>query len=585
MKSINYVYHSLEELQKNLDLSNLNPQKTLIQVFSGLIEYPQVEQIQAIFNDKNPNINFLGVTTAGEILDAKAYRHSVVVSITEFEHTFVNIHTFYQEKDDFTLGKKVANTAFIDNTKACIIFMESLNTNCSDILNGLNSINSNIAMAGGLAGDYGKLKNPYIFDNQQIYDRGCIVATLNSDVLQVQANYQLNWEPIGKVMEVTKVDKKCLYEVDNLSIKELYSKYYGEEVANRLPSIAEEFPLFEVRDDKREMFHFFTKFFEDDGSVLTIANLKKGDKVQLSFGDAFLVLNKTLENLKQLEANEDDVLFIYNCAARKRFLEKDIDLELEPFQKFTTSSGFYCHGEVCSSSNEAFILNMSLTYLILNETCCNNSFKKEEKIEYKFTDNKRYFYTKALVNLTNQIINELETAQDELKNQAYKDYLTGLYNRRYLDKVVQKLMVKCQQEQHNIHIITLDIDNFKRINDTYGHAIGDEVIKTLATILKSYTRKSDVIFRLGGEEFGVLLSCATDEETFKVAEKLRNIISSTKVHVNKDVYIHFTISLGVDKVDFDTDISIYQALDRADMALYDAKRSGKNCTVVYQLDK
>ncbi len=585
MKSTNYIYHSLEELQENLDLSNLNSQKTLIQIFSGLIEYVQVEKIQAIFNAKNPNVNFLGVTTAGEILDATAHRHSIVVSITEFEHTFVNIHTFYQEKNDFILGQTIANTVFMDNTKACILFMESLNTNCSDVLSGLSSINSDIPMAGGLAGDYGLLKHPYIFDNQQIYDRGCIVASLNSDVLHVQSSYQLNWEPIGKVMEVTKVDKKRLYEIDNLSIRDLYIKYFGKEVANKLPFIAEEFPLFEVRDNKREMFHFFTKFFDEDGSVLTVVNLKKGDKVQLSFGNAFFILNKTIENLKQIDVNENDVLFIYNCAARKRFLDKDINLELEPFKRFATSSGFYCHGEICSSPKEAFILNMSLTYLILNETCCKNPLRTEEEIQYTFTDNKRYFYTKALVNLTNQIINELELAKTELHNQANRDYLTGLYNRRYLDKVVQELMVICQQEQQNIHIITLDIDNFKRVNDTYGHAIGDEVIKTLAMILKRYTRKNDVIFRLGGEEFGVLLSCATDKETFQVAEKLRKIIASTKVYVNKDEYIHFTISLGIDKVNFDNDISIYQALDRADIALYEAKRSGKNCTVVYQLNK
>ncbi len=580
MKSINNIYHSLEELRTNLDLSNLDPRKTLVQVFSGLVDLSSLQEIQEIFKQKNPNINFLGTSTAGEIVNAKCHEHSIVVSITTFDHTFVEIKAFCAE-DEFSLGQDIAQNFFKQNTKACIMFFESLNTNCSDILDGLSKANKLVPIAGGLAGDYASFVQTYIFDNEKIYSKGCLAAILNSDVLSAVSGYQLNWEPIGKIMEVTKVDKKRLYEIDDLNIKDLYLKYYGEDIAKQLPFITEEFPLFEIRDDKREMFHFFTKLFAQDGSVLTIANLKKGDKVKLSFGNAFSVLNKTIENLKQIEANKEDVVFIYNCASRKQFLADDANLELEPFKTFKTSVGFYCHGELCSSDVGAFVLNMSMTYLILNENSLPIKMKNDTKLQYKFTDSKRYAYAKALVNLTNQIINELQDAKEKLRNQANKDYLTGLYNRRYLDKVAKELMVKCKQNKKGMNIIVLDIDNFKLINDTYGHLVGDEVIKTLANILQENTRKNDVVLRLGGEEFGVLLPCSTSEETFGTAEKLRKLIASSKVDANH-TYINFTVSLGVDNINFDKDISVYQALDRADSALYDAKRSGKNCTILYK---
>ena len=125
----------------------------------------------------------------------------------------------------------------------------------------------------------------------------------------------------------------------------------------------------------------------------------------------------------------------------------------------------------------------------------------------------------------------------------------------------------------------LDIDKFKNINDTYGHSVGDDVIKILSNLLMETARESDTVSRFGGEEFALLLPFTDKNAAFKIAEKLRTTVENKKINIGDDRTIQFTISLGVDFI-LNTDENISQSLNRADGALYIAKESGRNKVVV-----
>lgn len=181
-----------------------------------------------------------------------------------------------------------------------------------------------------------------------------------------------------------------------------------------------------------------------------------------------------------------------------------------------------------------------------------------------------YFYRR--LSLANKKLQEL---QAKLLEQANRDPLTNLYNRRYLYDIASDLLTIAKRENTHIGIIILDIDNFKQINDKFGHPAGDKVIKTLSNILNSHTRESDIIARFGGEEFVVLLPNTNMEGSYNIASKLRSIVESEKVDVDSNIEISFSISLGVDNTRI-TDRSIDESLNRADKALYKAKESGKN---------
>jgi diguanylate cyclase (GGDEF)-like protein len=153
--------------------------------------------------------------------------------------------------------------------------------------------------------------------------------------------------------------------------------------------------------------------------------------------------------------------------------------------------------------------------------------------------------------------------------------MTGLFNRRYFNEMAINLFSLVQKTNISMSIIILDIDDFKLINDTYGHFCGDEVICSIANLLKQSTRNSDICVRFGGEEFVVVLPNTSLENGVKIAEKIRQAIEKNVVYINTNQEIHYTVSLGISEVGRE-DNSLEVALNKADVLLYEAKRLGKN---------
>ncbi len=175
----------------------------------------------------------------------------------------------------------------------------------------------------------------------------------------------------------------------------------------------------------------------------------------------------------------------------------------------------------------------------------------------------------------------LEETRNALKKQASRDYLTNLYNRRYFQQISQDLINIARREGGTLSIIILDIDKFKMVNDTYGHNAGDQVLKQLASILTDHTRDSDIVARLGGEEFALLLLNSDRNGAAILAEKLRKTVEDHTVTIDSKTAISFTISLGVSSADVKSDTTIDSALNDSDTALYKAKNSGRNKVVIH----
>jgi diguanylate cyclase (GGDEF)-like protein len=171
---------------------------------------------------------------------------------------------------------------------------------------------------------------------------------------------------------------------------------------------------------------------------------------------------------------------------------------------------------------------------------------------------------------------KMQDIQNELKTLSSTDPMTKLYNRRYFTEISEKILKLSKREKNYLSIIILDIDNFKNINDIYGHSVGDKVIISLANKLSELQRTSDIICRYGGEEFIILLPSTNQENAKIVAEKIRKSVESLIITLSFDKNITFTISLGVSHIDLENEDNIEEGLKRADRALYKAKESGKN---------
>lgn len=172
-------------------------------------------------------------------------------------------------------------------------------------------------------------------------------------------------------------------------------------------------------------------------------------------------------------------------------------------------------------------------------------------------------------------ITERKQLEEELYQQAHFDYLTGLPNRRSCMEQGEVELLRTQRYDNALSVMMLDIDFFKKINDVYGHQAGDMVLKKLAMTFQAVLRDVDIMGRLGGEEFLVILPETTVEEAAKAAERLRDVVSKTKIFLATGLEIDFTVSIGIAGF-VDKKMSFKMLVDQADKALYRAKQTGRN---------
>lgn len=177
-------------------------------------------------------------------------------------------------------------------------------------------------------------------------------------------------------------------------------------------------------------------------------------------------------------------------------------------------------------------------------------------------------------------ITELKRLQLELEKQAYFDELTQIYNRRAFFQQCEQKLTKAKMTNIPLTVILFDIDFFKKVNDTYGHLIGDQLLKHVARICQSQLEKNTLFARYGGEEFVVALKGNSVKEGSKVADEIRMTIESEPLVVD-DLIISITASFGVAERSKETDETLTQLLHNADQALYGAKEEGRNCVLVY----
>ena len=177
-------------------------------------------------------------------------------------------------------------------------------------------------------------------------------------------------------------------------------------------------------------------------------------------------------------------------------------------------------------------------------------------------------------------ITTLKRAQAELQEQAIRDPLTGLYNRRYLDETLERELVRARRENLPIGFVMIDIDRFKNINDAFGHHAGDAILQKLATQLLGQTRIGDIVCRYGGEEFLVVLPNVTAEIAFQIAERWRRIFLGSTMPLD---YINAKASISCGISEFPVDGNTRQELiSSADKALYYAKQTGRNQVIIWQ---
>lgn len=420
MKTFSTIYENHYSLNNFIKKNNIDSSKTiLVQVFTGVCDYSFINFLLEEIKSLLPGSKIMGTTTAGEIIDCSVTQNKTVISFSVFQNTSLESIFLNNYNNDFQLGVDLANSIISSNTKLILLFSDGLHTNGSEILNGIQSINKDIPVAGGRAGDNGYMKDTIIFCNEGITNNGVIAVALNSDSLSVYTNDSLCWQPIGKLMTVTKAKKSRVYTIDNIPAKDIYRKYLGYDVTSSLPKSATEFPLIIHRNNLQIARVAFFDF--NDDSLGFIGNIEEGDKVTFAFGNIDMLVERSSHIMESISKVSLESIFVYSCTARRVYMQEKISDELIPLRNIANVSGYFTYGEYFHLESNNALLNMTTTILGLSENPINDinyekSLYQNSKPIDNFVDGKEINIIKVLNNLVNAVTSELENTNQDLYN-------------------------------------------------------------------------------------------------------------------------------------------------------------------------
>lgn len=241
--------------------------------------------------------------------------------------------------------------------------------------------------------------------------------------------------------------------------------------------------------------------------------------------------------------------------------KEKLKIIIEPKLYFVQSQLYEHSKELLLTLFGVVLLSFPLAYLFSNKPA-----QLKEQVD---------LFNETLESKIKSRTRRLNIANEKFRKLATLDYLTNIPNRRYFFTMGNKLFRNAHDINLFIGVLALDIDYFKRVNDTYGHKTGDKVLIQVAKILEESIRKGDILARVGGEEFAIVLNAVTPEETLHIAEKIRHKIETTP-YIKESVHIDLTTSIGITQIQ-KNDSNLALMFDRADKALYMAKDSGRNC--------
>jgi nitrogen-specific signal transduction histidine kinase len=500
MKTFTIDYNSQSQLLEFIKDNNLDVDQDniLIQIF---VSNNEENFILALVEDVLhviPKAHIIGSTTCGEISQNGSIKDSTVITISILEQTKIKTTLIEAKGSSFNLGQDTIysfDNYNSEDLKLIITFTDGLNTNGEEYLNGITSVNENIIISGGMAGDNSKFENTLVFSENGITSNGAVAAAFYNKDLNIHTDYSFNWETVGKTHIVEKSDKNRVYQISGMTTVDFYKYYLGDDIEKMLPAIGIEFPLVIKKDGITIARAVLTK--HDDGSLSFAGNIPQGSVVQFGHGDVQMIINKGLDTVKKIIDNPIESIFIYSCMARRALLDIDINLEILPLRELAPIGGFFTYGEFyhnCTDnqcSNQ--LLNQTMTILALSES----NMPIDEVSPNIFShnppkvDETALHRTQALSTLIDKTTKELESLNQELEirvkeeiqlNLEKDSLLSVLQTQAQLGDMIEMILHQWRQPLSALTSSVTSTQIYKEAD-----ILTDELLKTNLEDMLSYT--------------------------------------------------------------------------------------------------
>ncbi|MEA3384480.1 MAG: FIST N-terminal domain-containing protein [Campylobacterota bacterium] len=562
MKTITLEYESKEQLENFILKNNiLNEDNVLVQIFTAVHDRCFIDALVQSIVDVAPNANIIGSTTCGEISNSGSLTNSTVISISTFQNTTIKTTLKEHCGSCFDMGKNIINSFPSNKTedlKLIISFADGLNTNGEEYLDGISSVNEKIIVSGGLAGDYEKFTETFVFTQDGVINNGAVAAAFYNKDLNVFTDYSFNWEAVGKKHIVEKSEKNRVYQISGMTPVDFYIYYLGDDIARLLPAIGVEFPLVIKKDNVVIARSVLVK--HDDGSLSFAGNIPQGSVIQFGHGDVQMIIQRGVENIKNIMNNPVESIFIYSCMARRALLKDDVNLEIMPLRELAPVSGFFTYGEFyhnCSSDIcNAKLLNQTMTVLSLAEA--NNRVEKVSANIFSQNppevNDAGLHRTQALSNLIERTTKELEElnsslekrVKDEVAKNSEKDSLLQVMQTQVQLGEMMEMII--HQWRQPLSAITSSVTSIQVYNDM-DMLSGDILSDSLDNILSYSDHLNSTI-----EDFRQLFKSnilLEDSNTKMLCKKVISIIkpvfekNNITLETNYDTDSDIKVSIGL----------------------------------------
>ena len=585
MKQFQTVYRDRDSFQSNVAEwkawrdAHASGQ-AMVHILSDGADDRDVRAARDILDRLMPDAACLGASASGNLYEGSITTEKLVVTCTVFERadSFVRTRLFSIEnrdaaslrsalrdmRDQFADVKAIEVIMTIDTIpirEVCAILEEEIPENIP-------------IWGGGAFGD--NVFTAYIFEkgSTEANTHGIVLAMMGGEDFHVMTSRIIGWRRLGSALKVTRAEGKVLYELDGHPAYQIYHHYLRIPNDEHIFYNALEFPF--AVDHRNSILLRHALACHEDGSIEMSTDIPEGSIVHLTYGDPDTIMQNVSRCADQIRDFAPEVISVFDCFGRKTFWGgTEGSRETRPLHMLAPTYGFCTAGELIRWQGSMDHHNLSLVVAAMREGGPIDRELPVVQEEIRQNESSMSMVSR-LVNFINTATAEVIEANGRLSIMAITDRLTNLYNRGEIQRqITDRVVEHCADPtgENATSIIMIDLDDFKQINDTYGHNEGDQVLIAVSGQIKAALEElgeGAVGGRWGGEEFMLMLPGVPLEAAAEFAESLRERIEKLSFALCGGETASFGVAQAMPGEAVDPLIL------RADVALYVAKKLGKN---------